>query len=527
MNKRWSVVVLCVCALLLASISPARAGGINEVSPAEGTVGSVLSISGDGFGEKRGEVLIGLEKCRVLDWQDSQITCQVEKAQPAGEYPVTVLPQGQKKSPAPITFTSFAMRAPQIIPAGTPTGLLWDGQAVTVLGDFFGDQKGDIYIVHRAGELLVEQAKVVDWTMKTVRFEIPKKLAPESGTYILAVKNDVGLGYRILELAGGGPPVLGSAPGIGGEPVDSTASAIYFNGKFYVFTVKWACGLICGDSHRIQMRTLTNGQLSSFLSIPNTQTNAAVVPLVVGTKLWVFYTGQSGNVWYNIYDGTSWSKPDGWIQIPGVSTKNTWEVAAVFNPDLHHLVVYYENQGYLKMVYTDNYGTDWINMGNVKGFGAISTPPGAMIYRDGTNFYKVLLAVADTTPALQKAHQGHVYQSYDSYGFSPILNFGPVFGRPFLVDMSADSVGLVYVKDDCTWAPTADYDGDPLIRKMNKATGVWQDPITPLAPSYESWYPPSGAYNLLDGKFYLSWANYDITQDLRVWWLTGLTTVLP
>jgi len=49
------------------SASPAQAqAGISDVSPAEGTVGSVITLSGAGFGEKQGEVLIGAEKCKVL-----------------------------------------------------------------------------------------------------------------------------------------------------------------------------------------------------------------------------------------------------------------------------------------------------------------------------------------------------------------------------------------------------------------------------------------------------------------------------
>ncbi len=527
MNKRWFVAGLFVCALLLAFVWPAQAGGILGASPAEGTLGSIITIAGAGFGNKQGEVLIGEEKCRVLDWSDGQITCLIEKPQPTGEYTLTVLAQGDKKPAQSMTYTPFTMRAPQIIPADTPSGLLWDGTAVTIQGAFFGDKKGEVYIVHREGEIMVESAKVLDWSMDSIRFAIPKKLEPAYTTYILAVKNAVGLDYRVIELAPDEPPMLGSPPGIGGEPVDANSSGIYFNGKFYIFSVKWACGLICGDAHRIQMRTLTNGQLSAFLPIPNTQTNAAVVPMVVNDKLWVFYTGQSGKLWYNIYDGSAWAVSNGWIQIPNVSTRNDWEIAAVFNPLLHRIIVYHEYQDYLNMVYTDNYGADWIDMGKVVGFGTISTPPGAMIYPETPAFYKVMLAVGDSTPALVKAHQGHVYQSYDGGGFSKVLDIGPVWGRPFLMDLSADSIALIYVKDWCYYAATALYDGDPQIRKMNKVTRQWQAPITPLPVAYESWYPPSGAVNPLDGKFYLFWSTINYSTELKDWWMTAIPNLLP
>jgi hypothetical protein len=344
----------------------------------------------------------------------------------------------------------------------------------------------------------------------------------------------VGTDYRIINLDPNGPPMLGSSPGIGGEPINNTSSGVYYKGKFYVFSVKWACGSICGDARRIQMRTFANGQLSAFMSIPKGETDAAVVPLVVKDtsgveKLWVFHTSRSGQILYNIFDGTSWANSSSWYQIPGVSTRSTWEVAPVYDPSNHRVAVYHEYQGYIYWVVSYDYGSSWFiwNDGKVIGFGSVSTPPGATIYQDGTGFYRTFLAVGDSTPALNKAHQGHVYGSYDGAGFAPELDFGPVWGRPFLMDLSSDSIALIYVKDDCSYAATAQYDGDPLIRKMNKATRQWQGPITSMSVSYESWYPPSGAINGLDGNFYLFWANFDPLQSLRVWWMTVIQNVLP
>ena len=63
----------------------------------------------------------------------------------------------------------------------------------------------------------------------------------------------------------------------------------------------------------------------------------------------------------------------------------------------------------------------------------------------------MLLVVGDTVPALEKAHRGHVYQSYDGMGFAPNLNFGPVWGRPFLIDQGNGFIDLIYVKDECRW----------------------------------------------------------------------------
>jgi len=534
MNYKTLLSAMWIVVLLLGFASPAQAGGISDVSPAEGTVGTEVTLSGSGFGQKHGTVMIGAEKCKVLEWDDNEITFLIDKPQPYGEYTITVLTHGNKKPAEPMTFSPFTMRAPQIIPADTSTGLIWDGEAVTILGAFFGGKKGDVYLAYRAGEVQIERAKVLDWSMDSIRFEIPKKLERAYGTYILAVKNAVGTGYRLIKLSSDEPPMLGGSPGIGGEPINNTSSGIYFKGKYYIFSIKWACGLICGDARRIQMRTFSNGQLSAFLSIPKGETNAAVVPLVVKDtagveKLWVFHTGTGDQIWYNIFDGTNWAKSDGWFQIPGVETRSTWEVAPVYDPSNHRIAVYHEYQGYIHWVVSYDYGKSWFkyDSGQVLGFGTISTAPGATIYQDSTGLYRTFLAVGDSTPALNKAHQGHVYASYDGMGFTPVLDFGPVWGRPFLMDLSSESIALIYVKDDCYYSATAQYDGDPLIRKMNKATRQWQGPITPMSLSYESWYPPNAAINGLDGQFYLFWANYDPWQELRVWWMTAIANMLP
>src|SRR5512139_1548419 len=99
MKTKWNYLMVLV---LLATLVGGSAGlaqahaqeGITGVSPAEGTVGTEVTITGAGFGEKRGEVLIGFEKCQVLDWSDIRITCVVRNPQHPREYPVAVLPQG-------------------------------------------------------------------------------------------------------------------------------------------------------------------------------------------------------------------------------------------------------------------------------------------------------------------------------------------------------------------------------------------------------------------------------------------------
>ena len=184
MKTKWNflMVLVLLATLVGGSASAALAqGGITDVSPAEGTVGTQVTITGSGFGEKQGEVLLGTEKCKVLAWSDTQITFLVDKPQPPGGYPVTVLLQGDKKPAEPLAPSAFTMRRPKI----NPGELLQDGSTATVVGEFFGDKKGGLRMGYlESGEVAVEDPKILDWSMNTIRFELPAGLI---GKFVLVV----------------------------------------------------------------------------------------------------------------------------------------------------------------------------------------------------------------------------------------------------------------------------------------------------------------------------------------------------
>jgi hypothetical protein len=70
----------------------------SAMSPTEGVMGDVLTISGSGFGAVQADVFFGKPEatypCLIISWSDSQITCRVREL-PAGLYQVRVrLPGG-------------------------------------------------------------------------------------------------------------------------------------------------------------------------------------------------------------------------------------------------------------------------------------------------------------------------------------------------------------------------------------------------------------------------------------------------
>jgi len=493
MNKKSCLMALWIGVLLLGFTSPAQAGGISQVSPAEGTVGTQLTLSGSGFGQKHGEVLIGAVKCKILDWSDSEITCLVDKPQHSGEYTVTVLSQGDKKPAEPMTYDSFTMRRPQIIPADTPTGLLWDGEAVTIQGAFFGDKPGEVLLVHREDELQIERMKVLDWSMDSIRFELPPQLAEK---YVLVVRNEVGMDYRLIVLSPGGPPQLENPPpGFIGDPARNNSSGITYNGKFYIFSVHIRC-VFCNDSKRIQAFTYASGQLSAKLPIAEGITDAQIVPVVIEDKLWVFHTGIHGDLYFTRTNGTSWEST--WTKIPNVATNSNWEIAPVYNPVLKRIEVYHEYQSYLNWVYSYDYGQTWTSGGKVAGLTEdaykMSGAPGALFFQ-GSN------GVDYTVLAYKSAGSGGLtVYAIGSDGSRVKVDYPiGIDARPFLMDYDASYFLVIYSQSN-SWM---------IVQKFYKSN--FQRTATadiPLDTAWATCWCPNAALNRVDGKFYLFWG-YD------------------
>jgi hypothetical protein len=376
-------------------------------------------------------VLIGPEKCKLLAWSDIAITCQVVKPLLAGEYILAVLVHGAKPSSEPLTST-FTMRSPHIIPAETPSGFIVDGSSVTILGDFFGDKRGDVVIGDRAA--LIVTAKVLDWSMHTIRFEIPRSLAGATGDFIVKVENEVGDALRFVHINSGMPEHYLNSAYISYESNDN-ASGISYKGKFYAFHTHSDC-VFCTDFRRLKLQMVEFGGYGYDLLIsgevenwaPAIETDASVVPIIIGDKLWVFVTGLNDGLFYITYDGTSWETS--WHSILDVKTNSNWEIAPVYNTVTHRIAVYHEYYSTLNWVYSDDYGATWHKGGQVTALGGgsvpVSTPPSAVFYKKSDTNYFTLLAVADSSK------QGHVYDVKDGAVVAQRLSFGTVSGRPFI-----------------------------------------------------------------------------------------------
>ena len=507
MSKRALLVGMWVCCLLSLTFLPAAYAGISNVAPAEGTVGTQLVVSGSGFGTKHGEVLLGEEECKVLFWSNTEIICEVNKPQPAGLYAVTVVPRKGES----MTVEPFAMRRPRLL----AEGWAWDGKTVTLNAQFLGDKKGDIFFVVPDEQVEAPEAfeaKVVDWSTDAVRFEIPRELRGYSGDRIFVMAaNQVGRGGLFVSLSGGMPAAADeyahnfglSHDNVSGIHLDNfpTNPGLHF-GAFY----PCAEGLLtCGGGKdnaivglNVYVTPTTTGYLETDpfstetgVAFPLGQTDTAVVPLLIENKLWLFFTGHDGGLYYNRYDGTQWNPQTGFkrIEIQGadVSTNTDWEIAPVYNSTTHRIEVYYEYYQKLYWVYSADYGATWHAGGQVTGIevGGVTTlsqAPSAVYYSQTSS---VLVAVGIS-------NQAYVFSIQNGAAVGTPTGFGSVNGRPFLADLSTSYLGL-------TWHTQSG--GVPYVSKMTKSTGVWATKYQPITEG--SKYAPS--ISVWGGQLYLNW----------------------
>ena len=158
-----------------------------ELSPAEGTIGTVLTITGSDFGTKKGKVLIGGVATKIAKdgWKPGSITCTVTKVPVFWDTPhdVTITSKAIGSITLPTAFTVKLLEP--VFDAGVNDHGA-PGQPITINGNFFGTKKGKVYLEYLGKN---KNCKVTNWTMNSITFLIPKKLA--EGRCLLNISNKI------------------------------------------------------------------------------------------------------------------------------------------------------------------------------------------------------------------------------------------------------------------------------------------------------------------------------------------------
>jgi hypothetical protein len=163
----------------------------DEIAPSDGTLGTQFSIRSSTPLGTKGKVLVGSAAAKVIEWNTTDITCQISKTMLAGDYAVTVLPKGAPKKTPPIVFSpGFTVQPPLVKSINTASGPA--GTRVAITGRFFGSKKGKVHVG-------TKNAKVLSWNMdpggeSQVEIAIPKGLTPGADYEVKMIVKSVGEG---------------------------------------------------------------------------------------------------------------------------------------------------------------------------------------------------------------------------------------------------------------------------------------------------------------------------------------------
>jgi hypothetical protein len=508
--------------LCVAGFGPARAD-ITAVLPAEGgTVGTLMTLMGSGFGDQRGNVRLGTTLCKILSWGDTIVTCEVVTPQPAGDYTVTLVPRSSKEHSKPITG-SFTMLAPQITP-GDPLRLVTPREQVTIAGAFFGDKKGEVYLRDIPGDTVA--AKVQDWSMDAISFEIPEGL---TGCLTLGVTNEVGLAIQpfwgtLTPVPPGATPQTNISFNVSSA---NNASGVYFNGALWTFYGEYeSIGLHMHNG--IHVMCYTNGALLAAPECGGT-TWAVVAPLVIAHELWAFHTGEDSCMYYKRFLTVSnmWENGTGdWNRIGTLTTgDNHLEIAPAYDPIKNRIEVYYSLNHTIYLTVSDDRGANWSSGVPVAGLtGVVVSAPSAAFYQQTATNGVTLLVIGVSEP------DGTYLDCFSVRNGAVVkqeMHAPGLYGRPFLADLGEDYFGVIWTTSDATY---------PLVKKLDKNTGKWLPLTIPFAQSscwspnlavnYEQKPDTTSLSNRWDANVYLFWGyhqkwpeNEEIPQMSSIEWL--------
>jgi hypothetical protein len=174
----------------------------SNVFPSEGTIGTVFTVTGSGFGTRKPKVYLEYEKkpgiygkayARVTGWSDSSLTCLWTAKLPPGTYPLFVQPAIRGAGRIPVD--TFTIQNPVIDAIGPNSCSI--GEINTVSGQFFSSKKPKVYL-ENASTFKKYSCKVSSFTMNpetgesSLQFAVPKIGDLDVVDYTLILKNTIG-----------------------------------------------------------------------------------------------------------------------------------------------------------------------------------------------------------------------------------------------------------------------------------------------------------------------------------------------
>ena len=161
-----------------------------ELSTNSGTIGTQLTVTGSGFGSKKGKLLIGGAATKIAKgvWTPASIIGVIKKALPPGIAYDVVLKAKEPKGVAPTTLPKvFTIMAPDITSVLPDSGA--EGATIEISGNFFSTKKGKVYLGEKKCKMLLWEMNATSGISR-IQFIVPGKITP--GLHNLTVTNKVG-----------------------------------------------------------------------------------------------------------------------------------------------------------------------------------------------------------------------------------------------------------------------------------------------------------------------------------------------
>jgi IPT/TIG domain len=209
------------------------AQNITDVSPSVGSIGTTITITGNGAGTKKPSVYLtspetGTKKyaLKVVSHSDTQIVATVSKGL-VGTFDLNV-----KVGSVVITATdALTLAPPSITPGQTITAAV--GSTISLNGTHFGNKKGKVSIS-------AANASVVSWTDTVITCKVPTKIP--NGAVVVNLTNSLG-----ADAISGCLTVTGSSVVLGKDKVTGKINGKTFKPKIHFVFVNngvWSLQMI-------------------------------------------------------------------------------------------------------------------------------------------------------------------------------------------------------------------------------------------------------------------------------------------
>lgn len=362
---------------------------------------------------------------------------------------------------------------------------------MTMTGRFIGAKAGTIRLEHRSGQ--AAHAEVLHFSDESVTFQVPNGL---SGLWDLVVSNGIDTTverdwctFDALPLGAIGEATEVDLVGVYRDTLD-TPTAIQFDGCLWVFGMKDTLDLF-SDCYDCSSGTWNN------TPDPPGKSYTQQTPLIVDGVLWVFHVTREGFVEYSKYNSAAkeWSEK---TLVPNVLTNRDWAVGVAYNnvvtPGRIELFYNWDLNrncgGGISRTYTDNHGQSWSTPETVI-YGATEGPDAlfweSAVYWDSTQ--NATISVPNATLLSYKIRDGIAVSYLQDGKLIYTGNYSVVTPGwlPKLADLGEDFIAVL----------SSDGNLQPAIRKMSKATGMWESIWKPI-PYFGGYanFNPTGAVGM-------------------------------